>query len=447
MEVVKQSASYTEFRKHNESIYRYTLKTEFIDRVKEHFGIMGGSKYSPEIIKNIALKCKSYNEFRESSPGAYTYACKNNLLSIIQNILPLRRDKKYSKNILLDLAKKCESYTEFCKKNEGAYRYARENNYLSFIKEILPPKVKPVGFWNKSNCIKYAKKCSSKIEFRSRYRTAYENCLKNNWKDEAFSHMVDPRKGRVAHNYKWDKSTIAEEALKYDSRSDFEKNAPGAYKTASSDGYLDEICSHMRIVGHRYKRAIYAIEFSDKSVYVGLTYDFKQRQNSHLRNSNNKFVRERFFNNVDFKIVKFDEWFPPDIAVIKEKETIDLYIENGFNVLNIAKVGRGGSVGGRNLKWNKTSVLKAAKQCKSPSQFKKEFNGAWAAAHRNGYINNCYSHMQLTHKPNGYYNDKDNCKKESMKYKKRSHFKKHCPAGYASAGKNGWLDEFFSKIK
>ena len=45
-------------------------------------------------------------------------------------------------------------------------------------------------------------------------------------------------------NY-WTKERCAEEALDYTKRSDFQKNARGAYYAALRDGWLDEICSHM----------------------------------------------------------------------------------------------------------------------------------------------------------------------------------------------------------
>ena len=45
--------------------------------------------------------------------------------------------------------------------------------------------------------------------------------------------------------FKWSKERCAEEASKYISRSEFEKNCGSAVNSARDNGWLDEICSHM----------------------------------------------------------------------------------------------------------------------------------------------------------------------------------------------------------
>jgi predicted GIY-YIG superfamily endonuclease len=48
-----------------------------------------------------------------------------------------------------------------------------------------------------------------------------------------------------ASGSRWDKETCATEALKYETRKDFERNASGAYVMAQRRGWLSEICAHM----------------------------------------------------------------------------------------------------------------------------------------------------------------------------------------------------------
>ena len=45
----------------------------------------------------------------------------------------------------------------------------------------------------------------------------------------------------------WDFNKCAEEALKYKTRTTFFKGSSGAYDAAWSNGWLDEICSHMTL--------------------------------------------------------------------------------------------------------------------------------------------------------------------------------------------------------
>ena len=80
---------------------------------------------------------------------------------------------------------------------------------------------------------------------------------------------------------KWNYEKCKEEALKYEYKKDFKKDFYGAYLHAIRRGFLDEICSHMKITGNLYKRCIYAYEFPDKYVYVGLTYNLNRRNTQH----------------------------------------------------------------------------------------------------------------------------------------------------------------------
>jgi len=50
-------------------------------------------------------------------------------------------------------------------------------------------------------------------------------------------------------------------------------------------------------------------------------------------------------------------------------------------------------------------------------------------------------------KPSGYWDIKENCLQESLKYKTRGEFKKGTSGAYNSSSRNGWLDEFFPKTE
>jgi predicted GIY-YIG superfamily endonuclease len=347
---------------------------------------------------------------------------------------------KHTDKSVISLAKACKSYTDFCKNHEGAYKYARKHpEIFSEIKQILPPKIKSRGFWeSKNNCIEYARKYDSIMEFGTAHKTAYESCLKNGWKDEAFAHMTDPRVGRTPANFKWSKKVIVAEAKKYDTRSEFQDGAPGAYKTACEEGYIDEICVHMRTVGHAYKRAIYAIEFEDRSVYVGLTYDYKARIADHLSNSSNRHVKERIESGVAYKIVEFDDWYDNEGARLAEDSTVKQYENDGFTILNIAATGGGGSLGSAFKEWTKERALEAARKCNSPTEFKERFVGAWTAAHKDGYIEGCYSHMTARTVPRW---TKVLVFEAARKCETRTEFKKRFPTGWKKASKDGHMDE------
>lgn len=70
---------------------------------------------------------------------------------------------------------------------------------------------------------------------------AYKSATINGWLSDITSHMDV----KVRKNY-WTKELCHEEALKYDTKNKFKINSPAAYGFAYRNGFIDEICSHMK---------------------------------------------------------------------------------------------------------------------------------------------------------------------------------------------------------
>ena len=118
--------------------------------------------------------------------------------------------------------------------------------------------------WDKESCRREAIKYTTRTEFQNNSHGAWAAANKKGWLDEICKHMT------VKWQHKWDKESCRKEALKYTSRTDFENNSSGAWAAANKKGWLDEICLHMEVLGNLFQRCIYAFEFSDNYVYVGL---------------------------------------------------------------------------------------------------------------------------------------------------------------------------------
>ena len=82
-----------------------------------------------------------------------------------------------------------------------------------------------------------AKSCSSKEEFRTKYKEQYFYCLKRKLDKEILS--------LIPHKKKWTKETLIEDAKKYDKISDWMSGNISAYNTALKTDYYDECISHM----------------------------------------------------------------------------------------------------------------------------------------------------------------------------------------------------------
>ena len=97
--------------------------------------------------------------------------------------------------------------------------------------------------------------------------------------------------------------------------------------------------------------------------------------------------------------------------------------------------------------WNvKENCLEDAKQFKTKASWVKNNSSPCISARKNGWLDECCAHMIFNEKPIGYWNDKDLCISESKKYKTRSEFAKKNDSCYKSAKKNGWFEECCSHM-
>ena len=222
-------------------------------------------------------------------------------------------------------------------------------------------------------------------------------------------------------------------------KSEFEKGSPTAYVKSGKMGWKDEICRHMTTNGNKYNRCVYAIEFSDRSVYIGLSYNSEKRYNQHLDVKNNSIVlRHHKKTGLIPTIKRLTEYIDVEEASKLEKLKLKEYLNDGWLILNIAKCG---NVGGKTIKWTKERCEEESNKYKSRNEFKINSPHAYNAARRNKWIDEICNHMNN----NITKWDRKSCEEESKKFKNREEFKKKSSGAYGYAYRNGLLDIFFTK--
>jgi len=335
---------------------------------------------------------------------------------------------------------------------------------------------KPNGYWTKEKALSEALKYSSRNELRKHKRGAYNAIYRLQIQNLAFAHMIKSPKS------KWNnKCTLKKEALKYKSKKEFAKAAPTAYCAALKLNIMDEISKHMKPLGHKYKRMLYAFEFPDKSVYVGLTYDYEKRYKQHMERS--KIIIKKT-KELGHTFIMFNEQYNVDQIGKEEKKLIEIYQRKGWKILNKAKAG---SLGGlkrisytkkqihssakkyhtkkefylkhskmykyalkmnwwkdvshhmnpQRKRWTKTSVLKESKKYKTRKQFRKKSAGAYQAVFRLNIANLAFKHM-LTKRTIW---TKDKIASKALKYSSRKEFEKNDQAAYSAAYRRNLLDK------
>ena len=201
----------------------------------------------------------------------------------------------------------------------------------------------PSDYWTKEHIHEEALKYKTRMEFKKCNGYAYRVASNNGWLRDVCSHMDVLV---VPHGY-WTKERIKEETLKYKTMKDFRQGSSGAYAVAYKNGWLDEVCEHLSFL--------------------------------------------------------------------------------------------------KNRRRTKAQVHKEALKYKTRMEFKKCNGGAYAAARKHGWLDEVCSHMKLLCRRN--YWTKERVRKEALKYEAKGRFIRASPGAYNAAKKHGWLDEVCAHMK
>ena len=148
---------------------------------------------------------------------------------------------------------------------------------------------------------------------------------------------------RVTHE-EYSNEYLISEAKKYPNKRELRKNAYWLLTAIRSHKLQKEAYAHMETLGNRRYRMIYAYEFPDHSVYVGLTFDYKKRGRDHAIDQNsavNKHIKETELTPVRKSLT---DYLPVKEAQKMEGQYVEKYRSEGWMILNVAKTGSTGAI-------------------------------------------------------------------------------------------------------
>ena len=291
------------------------------------------------------------------------------------------------------------------------------------------------GYWTKERCSEEVLKYETRSAFFSGSAGAYHAAHVHGWLDEVCSHMKDLK----TH---YSKEECAIEATNYETKTEFAKKSPIYYSHAIRKGYMNEICTHMKKLGNPVERAIYAYEFQDHHVYIGLTSDIERRRKEHLHAKNSAVYKYIKNSNCLYEFKVLTGYLPFDEAALVEDEKIFEYADRGWILLNKK---RGGDLGSKIRKYTKTFCKQIALQYSNKTEFRKSNPYFYGYMCSRGWIDELCEHMTQRKKKNGYWT-KERCREMAKKYSRRTDFQKYDKAAYSKAFKSGWLDDICSHM-
>lgn len=144
---------------------------------------------------------------------------------------------KNKKNVLKE-SKQFSNRTEFKKKSGNAYESARKNRWLDEMIWLNNDNGKhPKGYWkNEKNIMHEARKYSNKKEFKEKNLTAFLMTYKYGF-NEKMDWLVRQKQHKKHH---WNYENIKNEAIKYNTKTEFFKGNQTAYRAALKLGIIDD---------------------------------------------------------------------------------------------------------------------------------------------------------------------------------------------------------------
>lgn len=298
--------------------------------------------------------------------------------------------------------------------------------------------------WTYEACYEEAKKYNYKVDFIKNSRGAYDAALRNKWLED-YNWFLSGIKRTGEKHRKWNYETCYNEALKYSTRGEFGTKSQRAYYVALQNGWLDNYIwlkdKRFDLINDKID-CIYVYEFAEqKAVYIGRTLIKRQKERDweHIfrNDSVSKFAKE---NNIAVPEIKILE---TNLTIKEGAENegiwIELYKEDGWNILNKAPAGSIGSLG--KGKWNYKSTVEEAKKYKSRREFRDKNRSAYNKALEKDWLDN-FNWLKDNTKHRKEYWTEERCLKEAKKYNNMSNFRKECSGAYLSAKEHNWLEDY-----
>lgn len=194
----------------------------------------------------------------------------------------------------------------------------------------------------------------------------------------------------LQRNLRYSDEELVQSAKPYQHRGDWKKADNQRYQAARHRGLLDQCCAHMTPAANPYAGdyVIYAYEFADRHVYVGMTFVPDRRQVQH-RVTGPVFAHAILCPEYTHKIV--ERSIPtPQAAGEAEKKWIDQYQADGWTLLNRAKPG---GTGGIHTKWTKEAVCAEARKFATKQEWIDKSQFTYRLAKKMGWFDEASDHM------------------------------------------------------
>ncbi|MBQ0089914.1 MAG: DEAD/DEAH box helicase family protein [Prevotellaceae bacterium] len=342
-------------------------------------------EYTKEECQTEADKCKSRNDFSVKAPSYYNCALRHGWLDEIKPSDSKFKNRFYLQEVL-DKAKTYSSRKEFRKKDGRSYSFLVNNGHLHLLDEILP---KEVTNWTDEMLIEEAKKYDKRTDFFKGSHSAYCCASKRGVLDMICEHM-----GEYSNSHKWTEEELLSFAKQCKTKKEWRERFKTSYAIASQMGVLNDICNKAGLD--------YFVPESDESIieksriYGSSGILYKENKKLYDVLVGRGLLRVAFPNARKLPTYKTDEELLEEASQFKTKTDLTNHSVSLYSILRkrgllnryYTMIGET-RLTGKAVRWSKQECIEAAKRCDCISHFKRDYKGAYGAAKRNGWLDEC----------------------------------------------------------
>ena len=298
-------------------------------------------EYSEEELAAIAKGYDDLKLFRKEQKIVYAAIQRKGLIDKLCSHMKRHTRPDYTDEELFELTKKYNDLKQFRKEQRYPYfaivRRGKVDEMCGHMKRNMRKAYTDEEI--RSRALKF----KTRDEFRKKAGGAYLAAHRRGILDDVCSHMEEVRRPKEFYS----KGYCHVIALGFKTRNEFRKGGGYAYNRAFNEGWLDDICGHMKAaVNNSNRRLVYVYTFPDGYAYVGLTDDVKRRKYEHLHKLSQKkkspVYRHIKETGLSYEYKELTDWLDADTAAKVEDDYIKKYKADGWKMLNRM---RGGGLG------------------------------------------------------------------------------------------------------
>jgi len=344
-------------------------------------------------------------------------------------------------------AKKYDNIGKWCSKSSASYNQTRKNGWLDECTAHMVNLRKPLNIWTLETCLVEALKFNTRNEWQKANSACYRASKLFGWFEECTKHMVILKRPKIS----WTLEACVDKAKNYISKPEWKKGSYQSYKTAYDNNWFEECTKHMPIIIKKTRKIwtkelclVEALKFKTRLDWKNghsFSYNASVRYGWNIECTAHmvKKITPRGFWDKEKCLAEASKYFRKIDWIKNSSASYQTAYAKGWFEECTAHM--------NTRKLTKELCLAEASKYSTRKEWKKNHSPTLNSAKRNGWYDECTAHMTRLLKPRGYWEIKENCLAEALNFKSKQEWQLKSNGSKKSAKQHGWYDECTKHMK